>query len=309
MSSIRVHAPATVANLGCGFDVFGMAIGSVGDEVTMKPNKTGEVRITKITGDGGKLSTDPSQNTAAVAVNAMLRFMGSGQGFDISLKKKMPLGSGLGSSAASAAAGLIAANHLLGKPFTRQQLVPFAMEGEMAACGSAHADNVAPALLGGIVLIRSYYPLDIIQLPVPSKLYAVLLHPHLELLTRDSREVLPKKVPMEDAVRQWANTAALVSGLYTEDYKLIGRAVEDYVAEPYRAELIPGFQAAKELALLKGALACSISGSGPSVFALAEGENSCRRIATAMKGVYKKLGIGCDVFISKVNTKGASVMS
>lgn len=307
--TVRVFAPATVANLACGFDVMGLAINEPGDVLEMKKNDRSEIRIVKLSGDGGKLSTDPEKNTAAVSVAAMLRYMESNQGFDIVLQKKMPLGSGLGSSAASSAAAVVAANELMGKPFSRTALVHFAMEGERLACGSAHADNVAPCLLGGIVLIRSYDPLDIISLPVPSRLFVVVVHPHVEVLTRDARAVLPKEIKLQTGIRQWANTAALVAGLYASDYSLISRAVEDYVAEPARAALIPHFHTVQEAALLKGALACSISGSGPSIFALASGAKMAALVGGEMKKVFLKHKTKCDVFVSPVNKKGVRVIA
>lgn len=307
--SVRVFAPATVANLACGFDVMGLAINAPGDFVEMKKNDLHEIRIVKMTGDGGKLSRDADKNTAGVSVAAMMRYMELNQGFDIVLKKQMPLGSGLGSSAASSAAAVFAANELMGRPFEKSALVHFAMEGERVACGSAHADNVAPCLLGGIVLIRSYDPLDIISLPVPSNLHVVVVHPHVEVLTRDSRAVLPQEIKMKTGITQWANTAAFVAGLFQSDYQLISRAVEDHVAEPARAALIPHFYAVQEAALLKGALACSISGSGPSIFALTQGAAKANLVAAEMKKVFRKHKTACDVFVSPVNKKGTRVIT
>lgn len=302
--SISVFAPATVANLACGFDVMGLAIDSPGDEVRVEFNRTKEIRIRRITGDGGKLSSDPVKNTAAVSIQALIDDLHIDQGFDVYIKKQMPLGSGLGSSAASSVAGVFAANELLGRPYSRRELVPFAMEGERIACGSAHADNVAPSMMGGIVLIRSYQPLDIISLPVPKKLMVVVVHPEVEVLTKDSRAVLPRKIDMSTGISQWANTAAFTAGLFANDFDLIARSVVDHVAEPYRASLIPHFEDVKSAALFSGALACSISGSGPSVFALAEGKKDAGEIAYAMKYQFKKNKIKCTAFISSVNMKG-----
>jgi homoserine kinase len=304
LHSISVFAPATVANLACGFDVMGLAIDSPGDEVRVEFNRTKEIRIRKISGDGGKLSLDALKNTAAVSIKALIDDLHIDQGFDIYIKKKMPLGSGLGSSAASSVAGVFAANELLGKPYSRRELVPFAMEGERIACGSAHADNVAPSMMGGIVLIRSYQPLDIISLPVPKKLMLVVVHPEVEVLTKDSRAVLPRKIDMSTGISQWANTAAFTAGLYTNDFDLIARSVVDHVAEPHRAALIPYFEEVKSAALFAGAVACSISGSGPSVFAMAEGKKEADEIAYAMKYQFKKHKIKCTAYISAVNTKG-----
>ncbi len=303
-NSINVFAPATVANLACGFDVMGLAIDSPGDEVRVEFNRTKEIRIRKISGDGGKLSLDPAKNTAAVSIKALIDDLHIDQGFDIYIKKKMPLGSGLGSSAASSVAGVFAANELLGRPYSRMELVPFAMEGERIACGSAHADNVAPSMMGGIVLVRSYSPLDLISLPVPKKLMIVVVHPQVEVLTKDSRAVLPRKIDMSTGIAQWANTAALTAGLYSNDFDLIARSVVDHVAEPFRASLIPHFDDVKSAAMFSGALACSISGSGPSIFALAEGKKAAKEIAYGMQMQFKKNKIKNTAYISSVNTKG-----
>lgn len=309
-NSITVFAPASVGNVGCGFDVMGLCIDTPGDEVKVSFNNTNKLLIKKISGDGGKLSYDANQNTVSVAIAALLKKIKSKQGFDIELKKKMPLGSGLGSSAASAVAGAFAANELLGKPIKkRMDLVPFAMEGERVACGTAHADNVAPCMLGGISLIRNNSPLELISLPVPKNLYVVVVHPHVEVLTKDARAVMRKEIPMPDAIKQWGNTAALVAGLYESDYTLIGKAIEDVIAEPYRAKLIPEFYKVKQAAIDNGALGCTISGSGPSLFALCKGNNGCKKIATAMQKAFAAKNIKSDAFISKVNSEGVKVIS
>lgn len=304
---IKVFAPATVANLACGFDIMGLAVNEPGDEVTMQLNDSGKLTIRKISGDGGRLSLDPRKNTVTVSTLNMLKHLGKTVGAEISLHKKMPLGSGLGSSAASSVAGVFAMNELLGRPFSRKELVPFAMEGERIACGSAHADNVAPCMMGGIVLVRSYDPLEIISLPVPKSLYIVVVHPHVEVLTRDSRAVLPKKIDLKTGIKQWANTAALVAGLYSSDYALIGRSVQDHIAEPARAKLLPYFLELKEVVMNNGALACSISGSGPSVFAFCDNEKTAKSIASRMKKFYSEKKIVSESFVSLVNTKGVQV--
>ncbi len=309
-NSITVFAPASVGNVGCGFDVMGLCIDTPGDEVKVSFNNTNKLLIKKISGDGGKLSYDANQNTVSVAIAALLKKIKSKQGFDIELKKKMPLGSGLGSSAASAVAGAFAANELLGKPIKkRMDLVPFAMEGERVACGTAHADNVAPCMLGGISLIRNNSPLELISLPVPKNLYVVVVHPHVEVLTKDARAVMRKEIPMPDAIKQWGNTAALVAGLYESEYTLIGKAIEDVIAEPYRAKLIPEFYKVKQAAIDNGALGCTISGSGPSLFALCKGNKGCKKIAKAMQKAFAAKNIKSDAFISKVNSEGVKVIS
>jgi len=307
--SITVFAPATMGNVGVGFDVMGLCIDNPGDEVIITKNNTGKIVIKKITGDDGKLSLSPSKNTVSVAITALLKHLKLKQGFDIILNKKMPLGSGLGSSAASAVAGIFAANILLGKPIkSRKNLIPFAMEGERVACGTAHADNVAPCMLGGIVLIRKNNPLEIIELAVPKKLIVVMVHPHIELLTKDSRAVMPKEITVKTASKQWANTAALVAGLYKNDFKIIGNSIEDFVAEPYRSKLIPQFDIVKSIALKSGAIACSISGSGPSVFAFCTSKKRAKFIGNNMKLAFAKGSINSTVYVSNVNTKGVRVL-
>lgn len=308
MKNVKVFAPATVANLGCGFDVMGLAIDEPGDELILSFNDQKRLIIKKISGDGGKLSYDAKKNTSTVAIQSMLDQLKSKQGFDVFLKKKMPLGSGLGSSAASSVAGVFAANVLLGKPFSKRELVKFAMQGEKVASGAAHADNVAPCMLGGIILIRSYHPLDIIQLPVPKNLYLVVVHPHVEVLTKDARAVLKKNIPMKIAVQQWGNTAALTAGLFSSDLNLVGRSVEDHVAEPYRASLIPHFGKVKQAAMENGAIACSISGSGPSIFAMCDGKSKTKKVAEAMRKIFSENKIKSESYISAVNRNGVIVL-
>jgi homoserine kinase len=307
-SRVTVFAPATVANVASGFDVLGFALESPGDAVSLArvPGKT--VSVVAITGDGGKLPRDPLKNTAAVAVSGFLAKIGFPFGVEISLEKRMPLSSGLGSSAASAVAAVFAANLLAGRPLATRDLLPFTMEAEKAACGSAHADNVAPSLLGGFVLVRSYDPLDIVQLPVPPGLSCAVAHPHAELRTEDSRRILKKEIRLSDAIRQWGNLAALVAALYNGDLGLLGRSLQDVVAEPVRSVLIPGFAAVKAAALAAGALGCSISGSGPSVFALCATTEVSTRAGEAMVAAFGKVGLSCDLYISAVNTKGPVVL-
>ena len=305
---ITVFAPATVANIGCGFDSMGLAIDSPGDELRLELNNEKKIRIRKISGDHKKLSLDPKKNTVSVSIQALLNTLEINQGFDIYLSKKMPLGSGLGSSAASSVAGVFAANELLGQPFRKMDLVPFAMAGEKLASGTAHADNAAPSLLGGIVLIRSYDPLEVISLAVPDKLIVVVVHPDVVLLTKNSRAVLPKSISLKDGIAQWSNTAALVAGFYTNDFSLIGRSVSDRIAEPHRASLIPCFKDVKASAIIKGALACNISGSGPSVFAFAVGKSKAAEIAKAMRSAFSKAKIKSTAYISPVNKRGARII-
>jgi homoserine kinase len=305
---ITVFAPATVANVASGFDVLGFALERPGDTVTLRRVPGRDVTVTSITGDGGKLPRDARKNTAAVAAAGLLAKLGSPFGLEISLAKGMPLSSGLGSSAASAVAAVYGANLLAGSPLALRELLPFTIEAERAACGSAHADNVAPSLLGGFVLIRSYDPLDVVQLPVPPGLCCAVAHPHTEVRTEDARRVLKKEVKLADAIRQWGNLAALVAALYTADLPLLGRSLQDVVAEPARSLLIPGFAAVKSAALAAGALGCSISGSGPSVFALCAGAADSERAGTAMVEAFRAAGLACDLYLSAVTTTGPVVV-
>jgi homoserine kinase len=308
MKTIKAFAPATVANVSCGFDVLGFAVDTPGDEVWMTLKDESGVAITKITGDQGRLPLDSKLNTAGVAVLAFLDAIKSNQGVVMELHKKLPLGSGMGSSAASSVAALVAINALMNEPFTREQLLPFAMEAERVACGSAHADNVAPSLLGGFVLIRGYEPLDVTKIPVPDKLYCTLVHPHLELKTEDSRRVLKPTIPLKDAIIQWGNIAGLVVGLMKPDYGLIGRSLKDVIAEPIRSVLIPGFYNIKDVAAKAGALGCGISGSGPTIFSLSTDHNTAENVGVAIQQEFQKLHLKSDVYVSKINETGAKII-
>ncbi len=306
--SISVFAPATVANVTCGFDILGFAVEAPGDEITLTKSNSGQVRILDITGDEGALPRDPDKNSCSAVIKMYLRDLGISQGIDIALHKKMPLGSGLGSSAASAVAAIFAVNELLGKPLTLQQLLPYAMEGERVACGSAHADNVAPGLYGGFVLIRSYDPLDVIKLNTPRDLYATLVHPHIEVRTKDAREILRKQIYFKDSVKQSGNVAGLVAGLLTSDYNLISRSMHDYIVEPVRSILIPGYSDVKESAMSIGALGAGISGSGPSIFALSKKRKTAEEIGESMKNIYTKFKIDCEIYISGINQFGPKIL-
>lgn len=309
MKTIKAFAPATVANVSCGFDVFGFALDHPGDEVELTLTKEPGVFIKRIEGDRGRLPLSAEKNTAGVAVLAFLKEMESDQGVEIILKKNLPLGSGMGSSAASSVAALVGINHLMGEPFLKKELLPFAMEAERVACGSAHADNVAPSLLGGFVLIRGYDPLDVVSIPTPENLFCTLVHPHLELNTEDSRLVLKSTISLKDAITQWGNIAGLVAGLMKPDYGLIGRSLKDVIAEPVRALLIPGFDALKEEAIRAGALGCGISGSGPTIFALCTERELASRTGKVIQQQFQKFKVESDVFVSKINEKGARVFS
>ena len=305
---IRVFAPATVANVTCGFDVLGFAVDAPGDEVIISLCNTPGVRILQITGDEGRLPYDAARNTVGAAILDMLKFLNSRQGVEIVLHKKMPLGSGLGSSAASSASGVVALNHLLNTGLSKQQLTSFAMEGERVACGSAHADNVAPAIFGGFVLVRSYTPLDIIPIPKPKDLFCSIIHPNIEVSTKEARNILSPTIKLGDAVTQWGNVAGLIVGLMQEDYALIGRSMQDVIIEPVRSTLIPGFHAMKQGALNAGALGAGISGSGPSIFALSKDLLTAEKIAQVMQFECGKAGLGSEIYVSKINADGVRII-
>ena len=307
MRSIRVFAPATVANVSCGYDVLGLAVHAPGDEVIMHLNDSGQVTLDVLEGDEGRLPRNPEKNTVSAVVINYLRHLGIAQGVSIELYKKMPFGSGLGSSSASAVAGLVAINELMGQPLTREQLLPFAMEGERLACGNAHADNVAPALLGGLVLVRSYSPLDVVRLPVPPGLACALVYPHVEIPTREARQILKTHIPLRDAVTQWGNVAGLVAGFCTNDLSLISRSMQDVVIEPMRAMLIPCFAELRQLALEQQALGFGISGSGPSVFALCSSLSIARNVTAVLEAKLTEAGIGSTAYVSEINLQGPVV--
>ncbi len=306
MEELKVFAPATVANLSCGFDVLGCCLDTVGDEMIIRKNQLNEVRITRITGQD--LPKDIEKNVAGVAVTALLENLESSQGFDIEIHKKIKPGSGIGSSAASSAGAVFGVNQLLGQPFSKNELVSFAMQGELVASGNAHADNVAPALLGGFSLVRSYCPLEVIALPVPEELRMVILHPLIEIKTRDSRSIIKQNVSLKLAINQWGNLAALISALYTNDYNLLGRSLQDDIVEPVRSILIPYFQELDEITSSNGALGFGISGSGPAVFALCKGDENAENVRASMKSFYNKKGIDYDLHLSKINNEGVKVL-
>ena len=309
MKSVTVFAPATVANVACGFDIFGFAVNEPGDvaKVTLRENPG--VEITRITGDNGKLPKTAEKNTAGFAALRYLETIQSQQGVSIELHKKMPLSSGLGSSAASAVAVLFAINTLFDNRLTKSELLGIALQSEKLACGAAHADNVAPALFGGFLLIRENNPPDIVELPVPENLYCTIIHPEIEINTVDARNILAPNVPLKDAVKQWANTAGLVAGLYRKDLTLISRSMNDYIIEPQRAKLIPHFYEMKKAALDSGALGCSISGSGPSLFALSNSQEIAQKIAGSMSAVLANYKICNQIYISTINTEGPKIIA
>lgn len=305
-NEIKVFCPATVANISCGFDVLGVALDSVGDEMIVRKVSKKGIQITKISGQD--LPKETLNNVAGVAGNAFLLAADYDGGFEIEINKKIKPGSGIGSSAASSAGAVWAMNHLLGNPFNKTELVKFAMEGERLASDVAHADNVAPALFGGFTLVRSYNPLDIVTIPAPSELYVTIIHPQIEIKTSDSRKILKTTISMEIGIKQWGNVGGLVAGLFKEDYELIGRSLEDHIVEPIRSILIPGFDEVKKVSLEAGALGSGISGSGPSIFAFSKGKETALKVGNMMKSIYDKIGIAYEIHVSKVNTEGVKLL-
>ena len=307
MKSVKLFTPASVANVSCGFDVLGFCLDPVGDDMIIRKSAEKGIRITKITGQD--LPLDVHQNVAGVAAMALLEAHPSEYGFEIEINKRIKAGSGIGSSAASSAGAVFGINHLLGSPFTKHELINFAIQGEKLASGSAHADNVSPVLLGGFTLVRSIAPMDVIKLPTPKELVAVIIHPKIELKTSHARAILKKTVTLKSAIQQWGNLGALVSGLYSDDYDLISRSLVDEIIEPYRAMLIPEFAKLKEASMNAGALGCGISGSGPSVYALTKGFENAENVGQAMRKVMQKLGIDFEVHVSKINEEGIKILS
>jgi homoserine kinase len=307
MNEIKLFCPATIANLSCGFDVLGLCLDNVGDEMVIRKSAQKGIRITKIVGANLPLETE--NNVSGVAGLALLETVNADFGFDIEIYKNIKAGSGIGSSAASSAGAVFGINALLGYPYSTKDLVQFAMQGEKLACGNAHADNVAPALLGGFTLVRSYSPLDIIKIESPSELYATVVHPQIELKTSDARSVLKQTVSLKSAIMQWGNVGGLIAGLYTQDYDLIGRSLHDEIVEPLRSVLIPGFDLIKQAALENGALGSGISGSGPSIFALSKGKETADKIAKAMSAVYEAINLPYEIHVSKVNSEGIKILN
>ncbi|WP_407484179.1 homoserine kinase [Elizabethkingia meningoseptica] len=308
MKKIKCYAPATVANVVCGYDVLGFAIENPGDEVVVSFNDSNKTVITKIEGDNGKLPLNAEKNVVGHVVNLFLKQIKSDQGVDIELYKKMPLNSGLGSSAASSVGALVAVNELFGNPLTKTELLPLAMEGERLASGNAHADNVAPSLLGGLVLIRSYEPLDVIKLPSEMDLFVVSVHPHVDVPTGEARKIIRQQVPLKKAVEQWGNVAGLVAGFCTNNTALIGRSMKDVIIEPIRSMLIPYFDEMKTTALNHQAIGFGISGSGPSVFALCKKEEEAHTIASALHQLLSERNIICESLVTRINNKGAVIL-
>jgi len=306
MNEIKVFSPASIANLSCGYDILGVCLDNIGDEITVRKTKKKGVVIKKVSGQ--KLSTDISLNVAGVSATALLNETKVNCGFEIEIHKGIKPGSGIGSSAASSAGSVFAINKLIGEPYTNKELIKFAMYGEMAASGSKHADNVAAVLLGGFTFVRNSIENDYFKLNTPIEIAFTVIHPKIELKTKDSRAVVKDKVLLKNMVEQSANLGAFISGLYTEDYDLIGRSLKDVIIEPLRSVLIPKFEKIKSVSINSGALGCGISGSGPSVFAMCKGVTTATNVGNAMKKIYDKLDLDYDVHISCVNDIGIKIL-
>lgn len=307
---IAVYAPGSVSNVACGFDTLGFALDEPGDIVSASPSNEAGVTIAAIHGDGGRLTLDPERNTASAAVLALQRRLDTTRGITLTIHKGLPLASGIGSSGASAVAAVVAVNELLGRPATMTMLLECAMAGEQAGCGAIHPDNVSPSLFGGFILARSVQPPDIVRLPVPGGLACAVLHPQFEVKTGEARKLIGDDVPLKDATRQWANVGALVAALYSNDLALLSRSLVDHIAEPKRASLVPGFAAIKAAALAAGALGSSLSGSGPSIFALADSLERAHTVGAAMQRAFNaESNVGADLWVCPVGRQGARVIS
>ncbi len=304
-TSVKVAAPGTVANLVCGFDVLGLCLDAPCDEMQVSIIEEKNVVIKSL--DGYNLPTDPMQNTAGAPLIEMLQELDADFGFEVLIKKNIKPGSGIGSSAASAAGAVVGANFLLDNIFSKEQLVRFAMSGEKVASGVKHADNVAPCIYGGVTLIRSIFPLDIIPIDAPA-LWVTVVHPQIEVRTADARQILRKEVLLKDAIKQWGNIAGLVAGFITKDYALIGRSLEDVIIEPVRSILIPGFDEVKKQSKAAGALGGGISGSGPSIFMLSTDEPTAEAVKKEMHKIYERIGLDHHVYVTTINKQGVKII-
>ena len=306
MKSIKIQAPATVANLVCGFDVLGMCLHKPFD--IMEVRLLNERKIIIQSADGYNLPENPSENTAGAPLIEMLHEIDGDIGFEVIIHKHIKPGSGIGSSAASAAGATVAANLLLDGKFSNEDLVRFAMFGEKVASGVKHADNIAPCIYGGITLIRSIFPLDIVSIPAPD-LFVTVVHPQIEVRTSDARQILRKEVLLKDAIKQWGNIAGLVTGFMKNDLELIGRSLEDVIIEPVRSILIPGFDEVKHRSKEAGALGGGISGSGPSIFMLSEDEEIANSVEDVMKEIYERIGIPYHTYVTTINQQCVTVIT
>ena len=306
MTEIKIFSPASIANLSCGFDILGVCLNDIGDEITVRKTKEKGIKILKVTGQ--KLTLDVNKNVAGVSALALLKETNVDCGFEIEIHKGIKPGSGIGSSAASSAGSVFAINELIGKPYSSKELIKFALEGEKIASGAAHADNVSAVLLGGFIFVRDSLNFDIFKLKTPIDLAFTILHPQIEVKTSESRALLQRPITLDNMITQSANLGAFISGLYNEDYNLISRSIKDVVVEPIRSILIPEFDKLKEISLSNNALGFGISGSGPSVFAMSKGLVNAKKIRDLLKVNYSKLGLSFDIHTSSVNEKGIQII-
>ena len=315
---IKIKSPATVANMVCGFDILGFAVERPFDEMEMRlvPRAVGQsivdaIKIINL--DEYNLPTEPEKNVAGAALIALIEEYEEMQlgstplAFEVKINKLIKPGSGVGSSAASSAGAVVGANHLLNNIFSKDDLVRFAMNGEKVASGVKHADNIAPCIFGGVTLVRSIFPLEIITLPSPS-LHVTIVHPQIEIRTADARSILKQQVQLKDAIKQWGNIAGLVAGLMKGDYDLIGRSLEDVIIEPVRSILIPGFDELKKACIEAGALGGGISGSGPSIFFLSKEKETAIQVEDAMKALYTRLGVAHHTYVTSINQSGVQII-
>ena len=308
-SSVTAFAPASVSNVACGFDIMGFALDEPGDLVTVRLCKTPGVRITALHGFAEGLPLDVSLNTAGAPAAAMMRDFGKGRGIDIEVRKGFPAGGGIGSSAASAVAAAVALDALLGTRLPKSEILNYAIEGEKIASGGIHVDNLAPSLYGGFILVRGYHPIDIVRIPVPGGLWCAVISPDVVIRTKEAREILPTSIPLDHVVMQTGNAAGLVAGLLLDDFELIGRSLHDVIAEPVRGRLIPGFADMRSAALAAGALGCSISGSGPAMFALASSRPVAEHAAIAMRTVLQERKLTCQSYVTGISQRGAEIVN
>lgn len=306
MNEIKIFSPATVANVACGFDVLGFCLDSVGDDMVIRKIAKKGIYITKI--EGFDLPYKAELNVAGVSALAMYEALKPDCGFEIEIYKNIKPGSGIGSSAASAVGSVFGMNELLGQPYNKTQLTEFAVKGEALASKSEHADNLAPALFGGFTLVKSMKPLEILEIPTPDDLYATIIHPQIEIKTSEARAILPKDIPLTDAITQWSNVGSLIHALHTNNYDLMQKSLHDAIIEPYRSKLIPHYNDVKQAVLKAGALGCGISGSGPSIFTLNKGIETAKNVKDAMENVYAKTGIEFDIHVSKINVGGVKIL-
>lgn len=306
--SVRVFAPASVSNVCCGFDIFGFALEEPGDEIIITQKNTPGLEIKAITGDGGQLPLDIEKNTASIAAQSFLKALGREEGIYLEIHKKMPLSSGMGSSAASAVAAAYAMNVLFRYPFSQEELLVFAMEAEGVISGKAHADNVAPCLFGGFTLVRSYDPLDVIQVPYPKNLFCGVVYPFIEVLTKQARAILKQTLSLEDHVIQSGNVAGLILGLTQKDYSLIQRSLEDVLIEPTRSRLVPPFRQIKAKLKDLGVLGCGLSGAGPAIFTLTEQKDLARKACELMQRECEFLGYDSHIYLSPISSQGVRVI-